>query len=109
MNDPNAAETLDELLGEKKSQTGALNVLQFSRVGVEYDPEAVRKAATEVVSYHAVHPGQLQRLTRVADAAATLLVHIVETCPPGPERSTAISRLREAKMWASAAISLEGP
>ena len=33
---------------------------------------------------------------------------VVETCPPGSERSTAISRIREGKMWASAAVALEG-
>jgi len=67
----------------------------------------LRAAAREVARYHKPAPGQADRHAAIAEALADFLVILIENAPPGPERSTAISRAREAKMWASAAIALE--
>ena len=69
---------------------------------------AVYNASQEVAYYHRPTGDQGERHGRLSHALANLLQEIVNVCPPGPERSTAISRAREAKMWASAAIALEG-
>lgn len=93
---------------------GALAVLQFTpnpNLGVPWPHEvvdAVVKAATEVATYHAPTGNQAERHSRLSQATAAFLMVVVEACPPGPERSTAISRIREGKMWASAAVALEG-
>lgn len=98
--------------GIPPAKQGALAVLQFWE-----NPEAPPKmheltrlaeAVLEVSRYHQPVGTQEKRHGEVAGALATFLEAICVECPPGPERSTAISRAREAKMWASAAIALEG-
>jgi hypothetical protein len=87
---------------------GALAVLQHEPL--HGGGSHVQEAAREIASYHAMDPDgdQANRLTSLAVALADFLEDIVRLSPPGPERSTAISRAREAKFWASAAIALEG-
>jgi hypothetical protein len=88
---------------------GALNVLQFTTpADADTMPGAVMKAANEVSVYHPPVGDQAARHGNLSQALETFLVCVVANCPPGPERSTAISRAREAKMWASAAVALEG-
>lgn len=70
--------------------------------------EALYDAGREVTSYHSPTGDQAARHGELSKAFAAVIVQIVESCPPGPERSTAISRAREAKFWSSAAIALEG-
>jgi hypothetical protein len=82
-----------------------LMVLQYTPRGVG-GPE-ISRAAKEVARYHAADAGQAERHQALTEALAAFLVRICECCPPGAERSTAISRAREAKMWASCAIALE--
>ena len=99
--------------GIAPAQTGALAVLQHTvhhRSGERgFDDDAdVRLAAREIASYHAPSEDQIDRLGALTAALEDFLVLIVRLCPPGPERSTAISRAREAKFWAAAAIALEG-
>lgn len=88
---------------------GALQVLQFATPdNADMDPERVAWAAHEVATYHAPVGDQAERHKMLSAALAEFLSVMVAMAPPGPERSTAISRAREAKMWASAAIALEG-
>lgn len=98
--------------GIAPAQAGALAVLQFhERYGDEVavgHVQRVQEAAREVATYHAPTPDQARRHGNLSDAAAAFLEALVANCPPGPERSTAISRAREAKFWASAAVALEG-
>lgn len=68
----------------------------------------VFEAAFEVATYHPPTGDQATRHQNLSQALANFLQMIVASCPPGPERSTAISRAREAKFWASAAIAMEG-
>lgn len=88
---------------------GSLNVLQFADVRKLPDTaQTVEIAAAEVSSYHAVTLEQSVRLKSLELGLANFLVTLVACCPPGAERSSAISRAREAKMWAASAIALEG-
>lgn len=92
--------------GIAPAQKGALSVLQFepARGGGSH----IANAALEVASYHAPTGDQAKRHMDLSVALAAFLEAIVAAAPPGPERSTAISRAREAKFWASAGIALEG-
>jgi hypothetical protein len=110
------------LSGEAKTagilpETGpvALGVLQFSQcesreviqAGSQFDLNRVNRAAKEVATYHRPDGDQAMRHQELTESLALFLEAIVRYVPPGPERSTAISRAREAKMWASAGVALE--
>lgn len=99
MNEPKTA-------GIAPAQRGALSVLQFEPFGGAGSHLA--EAAREVATYHAPTGTQAARHQALSSALADFLLAIVDNTEPGPERSTAISRAREAKMWASAAVALEG-
>ncbi len=107
-------DTTAKTAGIAPAKSGALNMLQFARAHEVYSeiithtPEQIQAAAAEVSSYHAPKGDQADRHASLSIALADFLVELVKCCPPGPERSTAISRAREAKMWASAAVALEG-
>lgn len=97
--DPNPQATR----GIQKAASGtALGLLQNEPVS------HLREAALEIATYYAPGGDQAARHSNLSHALADFLQMIVASCPPGPERSTAISRAREAKMWASAAIAMEG-
>lgn len=108
------SDTTPKTAGIAPAQKGALSVLQFTPNPNLAAPwpdsvsDAVSKAATEVATYHAPTGNQAERHSRLSQATAAFLMTVVECCPAGPERSTAISRIREGKMWASAAVALEG-
>jgi hypothetical protein len=104
-----------EPIGGRGAQAGALQQLQFFNSKIHTDPAVQQNiddellgAAKEVSTYHPPTLQQGHRHANMAIALENFLVTLVLNCPPGPERSTAISRAREAKMWASAAIALEG-
>lgn len=94
---------------ENKPGQRALLMLQSSpnRLDDHDLHERVAEAAWEVSTYHAPVGDQVSRHLNLSAAVANFLVSIVENVPAGPERSTAISRAREAKMWASAGVALE--
>jgi len=89
--------------GIRPATEGPLQVLQFaSGAGA-----AIQEAAEEIARYHIPTEDTQYQYRNLERALTDFLTCIVRNCPPGPERSTAISRAREAKMWAAAAISLE--
>lgn len=63
--------------------------------------------AGEIVKYHAPTQEQIKAHSAVADAAENMLCVILKYVPDCADRSTAIRCVREAKMWASAAVALE--
>ena len=92
-------------LGIPPAKEGPLQILQFNPVGATSND--LSEAAEEIVQYHACDEDQRNRL-RALERAGAVFLRVIATCaPPGPERSTAISRAREAKMWGAAAIALE--
>jgi hypothetical protein len=60
-------------------------------------------------SYHAPHGDQAARYERLRAEARGLATLIVTLCPSSAERSTALTRLDEALMWANAAIARNEP
>ena len=111
------SDTTPKTAGIPPAQKGVLSALSLLQFTPNSTPRAlwddavgksIEKAAQEVASYHAPTEEQAARHRLLANAAADLLFRVVQLCPPGPERSTAISRIREGKMWASAAVALEG-
>jgi hypothetical protein len=99
-------------LGIAPATEGPLTVLQFTPPGfgsangplggIVVKDNVVHSrvsAAAETIAF-----GDLDAsLKHLGYGLAQLLVRIVDSAPPGPERSTAISRAREAAMWARAA------
>lgn len=107
------SDTTPKTAGIAPAQKGALSVLQFTRHASEQPwagelGKQVYDAAEEIASYHPPTGDQAERHRQLSHVTADFLLQIVRLCPPGPERSTAISRAREAKFWASAAVALEG-
>ena len=106
-------DTTPKTAGIAPAQKGALAVLQFTPNANLDAPwpdsvgEAVEKASEEVATYHAPTEDQALRHRQLSSAAADFLFQVVRLCPSGPARSTAISRIREGKFWASAAVALE--
>lgn len=62
--------------------------------------ENIRKRFT----YIPPKPGQPQRYTQLRSTVLLFALEINETCPESREKSTALSKLEEAVMWANAAI-----
>lgn len=54
--------------------------------------------------YHAPMPGQPKRYEALRAKAKELARLIEDTCPHSRERSTAMTNLEQAVMWANAAI-----
>lgn len=55
-------------------------------------------------TYHAPTPEQITALANVRASAKDLANVIMQNCPSGPDRTTAIRHLREAVMTANASI-----
>lgn len=55
-------------------------------------------------TYHAPHGDQVQRFALIREQGRVLAGAVADFAPPSPERSTAIAKIREAVMWANAAI-----
>lgn len=56
-----------------------------------------------VFTYHAPFGDQVIRYAALRNAGWEL-ARLIASCPPSPERSTAIAKVREAVMWANASI-----
>ena len=56
------------------------------------------------VTYHAPSPSGVERHKQLSEAAASILKTIEEVVPDGREKSLAITKIEEAKMWASAGV-----
>jgi hypothetical protein len=70
--------------------------------------EGARTAIADAFQYHPWTPEQITR----GDVVRVALIHAVETIvqavPPGPDRSAAIRKIREARMDANSAITHGG-
>lgn len=61
-------------------------------------------------AFHPARPGSLagEKHQAVRDAAREFAGTIMDITPPGPDQTTAIRTVREAMMWANAAIACGG-
>ena len=55
-------------------------------------------------TYHPPSEDQIPRYEALRATARVLAEQIGDLCPPSPERSIAVTRVREAVFWANAAI-----
>ena len=58
------------------------------------------------VTYHSPHGDQAARYVEIREAAREFLGLVLSLTPPSREQSNAHSRIREAVMWANAAIAI---
>jgi len=66
--------------------------------------EPPKDAIEELFTYHAPGPAQQVAYLNIREGAKALARTIDFACPPGPDRTTAIRKLREAVMMANASI-----
>jgi hypothetical protein len=59
-------------------------------------------------TYHAPTPEQVAKLAEVTKAAKAFSYALFRFVPASADRSTALRAIREARMWANAAIVLDG-
>lgn len=55
-------------------------------------------------TYHPPLPDQIGRYETLRMQGRAMAQQVAEHCPPSPERSIALTKIREAVMWANAAI-----
>jgi len=82
------------------------NTLDFTRA-TEYTPE-VAASINDAFEYHAWTQEMIARGTLVRKALVDAVAAIVVNVPPGADRSTAIRKIREARMDANSAITHGG-
>ena len=73
----------------------------------ELTPE-VEAAVRDAFEYHAWDAQQLERGARIRQVLVTAVLQIIEDVPPGPDRSAAIRKIREARMDCNSAITHKG-
>jgi hypothetical protein len=92
----------DEMLRERESEIqDRVNEL------VQHGPVTM----DELLNFFTYHPPQTKQLEQYAlirSQALGFAGSVLETCPHCPERSAAINAIREAAMWANAAIACRG-
>lgn len=73
----------------------------------ELTPE-VSAAVHDMFEYHAWDGGQKEQGNVVRTALINAVMVIIATVPPGPDRSVAIRKIREARMDCNSAITHNG-
>ena len=61
----------------------------------------------ELFTYHSPSPAGAERHSFLSEAFIAVAKAVQDNCPDGPDKTTAIRKLRESKMTASAAIALD--
>ena len=69
----------------------------------------LNRALNNWFTYHAPQEGQPEIYQHLRNLAHSLAYEIIKYCPGGIERDNALSRLREAIMWANAGIACGDP
>lgn len=68
----------------------------------------VEEAVNDAFAYHPWTPAMVERGERVREALADAVKAIIVNVPPGPDRSVAIRKIREARMDCNSAITHGG-
>ena len=80
--------------------------MDFTRA-TEATPEVV-KSIQDAFEYHAWTPEMIEKGTAVRRALSKAVEVIIANVPPGPDRTVAIRKVREARMDANSAITHGG-
>jgi hypothetical protein len=80
--------------------------MDFTRA-TEVTPEVV-KSIDDAFTYHEWTPEMIAKGVEVRKALASAVEVIVKNVPPGPDRTVAIRKIREARMDANSAITHGG-
>ncbi len=68
------------------------------------DATAIPPELVKLFTYHAPTPEQVTAYNAIRHSAMMLAKVIHDNCPAGPDRTTAVRRIREAVMTANASI-----
>lgn len=63
---------------------------------------------TDIFTFQVTNSAQINQMNQIRRDALILAERIQMECPPDYQRSIAIQKVREAVMWANAAICLHG-
>jgi hypothetical protein len=80
--------------------------MDFTRA-TELTPD-VQAAIEDAFEYHAWTPEQVEAGERIRRVLADAVLQIICDAPPGPDRTVAIRKIREARMDANSAITHGG-
>ncbi len=70
--------------------------------------EEVRSAIADAFNYHPWDAAKVAQGDAVRKVLAEAVAVIIENVPPGPDRTVAIRKIREARMDANSAITHDG-
>lgn len=82
--------------------------MDFTRETRVIEGGGVDKAIEDAFEYHPWTPEQIAKGKEVREALATAVKVIVANVPPGPDRTVAIRKCREARMDCNSAITHGG-
>ncbi len=82
--------------------------MNFTRETHVIEGGEVEKAIDDAFEYHPWTEEQIAKGKEVREALATAVKVIVANVPPGPDRTVAIRKIREARMDANSAITHGG-
>jgi len=80
------------------------------QVGVDLPPQMPSQRVDPIerlFTYHQPTPAQEQSYLEIRSAAKDLVRIIDRHCPPGPDRTTAVRKIREGVMTANASIATQ--
>ena len=72
------------------------------------DFKLISEAIEDCFTYHAWNEDQVQRGLNVRAALEAAFSAVIRYCPPSADRSTALRKIREARMDANSAITHQG-
>lgn len=89
-----------------------MNLVNLSKYQHEYETEAsnadMKATVEDQFQYHPWSPEQVEAGNAVRQALAAATIAILENVPPSADRSTALRKIREARMDANSAITHKG-
>lgn len=68
------------------------------------DTRSAQEKVLDLVSYHKPDDEAVAKIGRLRAAVQSLILELLECCPPGADRSAAIRKARECLMTGNAAI-----
>ena len=86
----------------------AAGTVDFTRATRVIEGGDVEKAIDDAFEYHPWTEEQVMKGKGVREALATAVKVIVANVPPGPDRTVALRKIREARMDANSAITHGG-